>query len=111
MARRVARRAGNVGVGAVLENVAQRVWEAVSGGEVGDAESERSLGVEVCAALEQGGKTIDLAVLGGAVDRGVALVVSGVHDREEGAGLQSEVVKCTNKRNDVCKQHSVCIAI
>lgn len=81
MARRVARRAGNVGVGAVLENVAQGVWEAVSGGEVGDAESKGSLGVEVCSMLEQGGKTIDVVVLGRVVDRGVAFVVSGVDDR------------------------------
>lgn len=82
MARRVAGRAGDVGVGAVLENVAQRVWVAVSGGEVGDAESEGSLGVEVCSALEQGSKTINVVVLGGVVHRSVALVVSGVHDRE-----------------------------
>lgn len=103
MARRVARRAGDVGVGTVLENVAQRVWVAVSGGEVGDTESEGSLGVEVCSTLEQGGKTINVVVLGGVVDRSVAFVVSGIHDGEEGARLEGEVVECTNKCNDVCK--------
>lgn len=91
----------------MLENVAQRVWEAVSGCEVGDAKSEGSLGVEVCAALEQGGNTIDLTVLGGAVDRGVAFVVSGVHDGKENARLEDEGIQCTDKRNDVCKQQSV----
>lgn len=110
MARRVARRAGDVGVSAVLENVAQRVWVAVSGGEVGDAESEGSLGVEVCATLEQRGKAIDVVVLGGVVDGGVAFVVSGVHNGEESARLEGEVVECANKRNDVCKQRSVSIA-
>lgn len=43
------------------------------------------------------------------MDRGVTFAVPGPHDREEGAGLQSEVVNCKNGLNDVCAQQSVSI--
>lgn len=67
----------------------------------------RSRWSEVCATMEQGGKTIDLVVLGGVVDRGVAFVVSGVHDGEESARIEGEVVQPTFKRNDVYNSQSV----
>lgn len=64
MARRVARLGDGICVGSTLENVAEHVGVPVSGGEVGHAESEVALGVELCAALEQGLHTSSLALLG-----------------------------------------------
>lgn len=109
MARRVTRSGDSIWVGTTLDNVAENVWVTVSGRDVGDAESEVSLGVDVTAAPEQGGHTSLLVVLSGHVDRGVAHFVSGVDDGAEDAGLEGEVVESVNELDDVCKQESVVV--
>lgn len=76
--RRVTRHAARAWVGAALEKVAEQLQVSVAGGEVGDAEPERSHSVQSCAALEQGGHAAQLVVLRGHVNWGVRDVVSAV---------------------------------